>query len=139
MDPKTKRMVISYARRISQSWAPRNIAKDKAKIAPALHRCDKCGNMCYEGESENNYQKYLDQFPDKIILFEPIHMDHIKPVVDINGWTTWEDFFESLFCPEDNFRALCPPCHEIKTSNENSHRPNFKFKRKIAVKRKGKE
>jgi 5-methylcytosine-specific restriction endonuclease McrA len=131
VDAKTKRMIISYARRISSSWPPRRSAKEKAKVAPALHRCTKCGILCYEGESVKTFQKYLSQYgTDNKVLFDGIEMDHISPVVQIGGWTSWDDYFKSLFCDEDNFRALCPPCHSDKTDRENSHREGYKAKRK---------
>jgi 5-methylcytosine-specific restriction endonuclease McrA len=141
MNLKLKRMIISYSRRLSMSWEPRVRCKDKAKVAPALHVCAKCGTLCYEGSSEKNYTQYLAQFPDRLVLFAPIEIDHIKPVVDVYGWTNWEDFFAGLFCDEDNFWALCPKCHSDKTALENSHRPNYKPRRhkSFAKKKKGKK
>jgi len=130
MNTATKRMIMGYARRISSSWPPKNSAKDKAKVAPALHRCDKCGSLNYEGESQKSFDKYVAQFPESTVNFDGIEMDHIAPVIAITGWTNWDDYFNSLFCPEENFRALCNPCHSLKSINENSHRASHKTKRK---------
>ena len=132
-------MIISYSRRLSLSWEARVACKNEAKVASALHSCAKCGTLCYEGSSEKNYEAYLAQFPDKTVLFAPIEIDHIKPVIDVYGWTNWEDFFNGLFCERDNFWALCPKCHDEKTRLENSHRPNYKPRNKFAKKKKGKK
>lgn len=121
-----KKMIISYARRLSGSWEPKQNAKKKAQIAPALHRCDKCGSYNYEGDSQKNFDKYVKQFPNNLVNFKGIQLDHIQPVVQISGWTSWDHFFESLFCEEDNYRALCVSCHDAKTRNENVHRKSFK-------------
>lgn len=122
MNDKIKRMIIGYARRLSSSWEPRQNAKRKAKIAPALHRCSKCGSLNYEGDSQKTFDKYVQEYPNDKVNFDGIEMDHVIPVVKVTGWTTWEDFFSSLFCDEDNYRALCHSCHIKKSSNENSHR-----------------
>lgn len=122
MNAKIKRMIIGYARKLSGSWEPKQNVKKRAQVAPALHRCSKCGSLNYEGESEKNYQKYVEQFPNDVVNFDGIEMDHIRPVVKITGWTSWEDFFDSLFCDEDGYRPLCHQCHLAKSRSEEVHR-----------------
>jgi hypothetical protein len=128
MNAKIKRMIVGYARRLSGSWEPRNNVKRRAKVAPALHRCAKCGSLNYEGDSVKTFNKYVDQFPNDKVNFDGIEIDHIQPIVKLSGWTNWEDFFSSLFCDEDGLRPLCHDCHSKKTANENSHR-TYKPKR----------
>lgn len=130
MNAKIKRMIIGYARKLSGSWEPKQNVKKRAQVAPALHRCSKCGSLNYEGESEKNYQKYVEQFPNDVVNFDGIEMDHVVPVVKVTGWTSWDHFFESLFCDEDGYRALCSSCHLRKSQNENSHRKSHKAKGK---------
>lgn len=141
MNNRIKRSLISYARRLSLSWEPRKLAKDKCKVAPALHRCSKCGVLCYEGESEKNYDAYVLQYADEVVLFEGIKMDHIAPVVDpASGFEGWDIFFKGLFCDEINYRGLCSPCHDVKSSKENKVRRNTYYNPKsLAGKRKGKK
>lgn len=129
MNSKMKKMIVSYARRLSGSWEPKQNAKRKVKIAPALHRCDKCGSLNYEGESQKTYDKYVSEFPNDKVNFDGIELDHIQPVVQISGWSTWDQFFESLFCDEDGYRALCNFCHQRKTQTENSFRASYKKKK----------
>jgi hypothetical protein len=123
-------MIKGYARRLSSSWPPMLEAKEKLKVAPALHRCSKCDSYNYEGDSHKNYDKYVLQFSDKVVNFDGIEMDHISPIVPVTGWTTWDNFFDNTFCDEINYRGLCNSCHAVKTKNENSHREIHKKKRK---------
>jgi hypothetical protein len=120
---RIKRSLISHARRLSLSWEPRTRAKAQCKVAPALHRCSKCGVLCYEGKSDKNYEAYVEQFSDEVVLFEGIKMDHIQPCIDpVDGFTGWDDFYKGLFCEEINYRGLCSPCHDVKSSQENQIR-----------------
>jgi 4-hydroxyphenylpyruvate dioxygenase-like putative hemolysin len=130
MNGKIKRMIIGYARRLSSAHEPWKNVKDACKVAPALHKCAKCGSLNYDGDSEKSFQKYVEQFPQHKVNFRRIEIDHISPVVKITGWTTWDNFFESLFCDEDGYRPLCRECHNHKTKNENSHRQSHKAKGK---------
>lgn len=128
MNSRIRRSLISYARKLSLSWEPRRIVKDKAKVAPATHECSKCGNWSYGGTSDKNYEELCEQYPDKTILYATIHMDHIVPVVDpATGATSWDDFYDRLFCHQDNFRALCQKCHEDCTKDQNQKRKNVYF------------
>lgn len=140
MNNRIKRSIISHARRLSLSWEPRKIAKDKCKVAPALHRCSKCGILCYEGQSDKNYDDYVEKFAPETILFEGIKMDHIAPVIDpVSGFSGWDKFYEALFCDEINFRGICGPCHDKKTSTEDKVRNTYYNPKNFAGKRKGKK
>lgn len=130
MTGKIRNMIKGYARRLSSSWPPKENVKDAAKVAPALHKCSKCGSLNYEGDSQKNFDKYVAQFPDAVVNFDGIEIDHIVPVIEVTGWTNWNDYFDSLFCPEENLRALCNKCHSAKTLNETSHRTSHNAKRK---------
>jgi hypothetical protein len=130
MNDRIKRQIINYARRLSGSWPPKQNVKKQALVAPALHRCSKCGSLNYEGESERNFQKYVEQFPNDVVNFDGIEMDHVQPVVKLSGWISWEDFFSSLFCDEDGYRALCSVCHREKSRRENSLRPSHRRRKK---------
>ena len=126
MNSRIRRSLISHARRLSLSWEPRTRAKNSCKVDSALHRCTKCGTLCYEGSSDKNYEAYVEKYAPEIVLYEGIKMDHINPVVDpLEGSSTWDNFYENLFCAEDNYRGLCDPCHDTKTSQENKLRNTY--------------
>jgi 5-methylcytosine-specific restriction endonuclease McrA len=125
-----KMRIISAARRLSLGWKPRVVAKNKAKVDKALFKCSKCGSLCYDGKSKDSYANLKAKYPNNNVLFSPPHMDHIIPVVEVTGWTTWDDFFQSLFCGEENFRCLCQPCHSHKTELENHNRKVSKRRKK---------
>lgn len=126
MTGKIRNMIKGYARRLSSSWPPRENVKNAAKVAPALHKCSKCGSLNYEGDSQKNFEKYVKQFPNDVVNFDGIEIDHIAPVIEISGWTTWDAYFDSVFCSEENLRPLCSTCHQRKSNLENAHRASFK-------------
>lgn len=51
-----------------------------------------------------------------------VQVDHIKPIAGVDGFTTWDDFIERLFCSEDNLQVLCVECHAAKTAKEKAKR-----------------
>lgn len=71
--------------------------------------------------------------------FAKVHVDHIKPVVDIDGFPLvtvydddvipddvevdhWSIYINRLFCTIDNLQCLCDECHKRKTDNERKSR-----------------
>lgn len=57
------------------------------------------------------------EFPAK-----EIQVDHIIPVTGPEGFTTWDNYIERLFCSKDNLQAICVGCHKIKSYNETQER-----------------
>lgn len=51
-----------------------------------------------------------------------VQVDHKKPVVGKEGFTTWDKFIGNLFCDKKNFQVLCKDCHKIKTEGERNQR-----------------
>lgn len=51
-----------------------------------------------------------------------MNLDHIIPVTENEGFTTWDKFVDGLFCEEENLWLICIPCHEQKTLQENAER-----------------
>lgn len=49
-------------------------------------------------------------------------VDHIEPVVDITGFTSWDSVIARMFCEISGLQVLCKPCHKIKTQQENAER-----------------
>lgn len=82
-------------------WYPVRHARLKlAKITPNIFKCEICS-----------------------VLTDKVQVDHITPVVDPKtGFTTWDDYFERMFCSVENLQVLCHECHKQKTQAENSVR-----------------
>jgi len=40
-----------------------------------------------------------------------VQVDHIEPVVDSKGFSSWDIFIERLFCEKENLQVLCKACH----------------------------
>jgi hypothetical protein len=118
LDNRTKNRIIKALRTISLSWGPRASAKRKCKVDKGLHKCSKCGTLCYDGKSQKNYQLFVEKYSADNVIFEKIHMDHIDAVVGMDGWKDWNTYVERLFCSEDNFRGLCSACHGTKSKTE---------------------
>lgn len=126
MNSRIRRQLISYARKLSLSWEPRQQAKNECKVDSALHRCSKCGTLCYEGSSEKNYEAFVEKYSPETVLFDGIKLDHINPVVDpLVGFQDWDKFYEGLFCAKDNFRGICSLCHDKKSATENKIRNTY--------------
>ena len=47
-----------------------------------------------------------------------VQVDHIVPVVGSEGFTTWDNYIERMFCDVDNLQVLCTTCHTSKTKEE---------------------
>lgn len=109
---KFQSFIKSILRSGSQRWPPKykvlNEAKRGKKINEATGRmaehyeCAGCGS----------------HFPAKCVV-----VDHILPVVPIDGFTSWDDVIYRMFCPVENLQVLCKECHKnVKTRVENEER-----------------
>lgn len=129
LDSKIKNKIITAVRKINRnSWGPRKAVKNRAKVNKSLFQCEKCECYVYEGTSAVNYFNYIDLYPKKVVKMEKLELDHISPVIEPDkGWQSWDSFMDRLFCPEDNWQALCHDCHKEKTSQETKVRWKHKY------------
>ena len=115
MDTKLKNFAVNLLRRGTYKWKPRGEAKKRFKVkvvefstgrAKCGYRCLKCNDIHASGK---------------------IKMDHKNPVVcPIDGFLGFDVYIERMFCDEENFIALCDPCHDEKTTWERDFRKRAK-------------
>lgn len=67
---------------------------------------------------------------------EDSQMDHIHPVVDVKGFTNWDDYINSLFCSPAGYQTLCRQHHLEKSQKENQQRWKEKSKKKLTKSKK---
>lgn len=79
------------------------------------------------GRLAEHYQcaQCLGLFPASLVV-----VDHINSVVDVTGFSSWDDVIARMFCSADGLQVLCKPCHAIKTKEENAQRREHKKKSK---------
>ena len=51
-----------------------------------------------------------------------VQVDHVKPVVSADGFTTWDAYIDGMFCEKSNLQVLCLACHKVKTLEEKGER-----------------
>lgn len=101
---KDEEWLIKQLRQISISWPPKERCITRAWKGPGKYQCAHC----------------LQFFKDR----HSLKADHVEPVVDpVAGYVGKGTFAERLFVEEDSaWQALCAPCHQIKTNEENAIR-----------------
>lgn len=100
-------MLRQGTRRYPPKFETLNEAKTEKRINPKSKRLAQfylCATCCGE-------------FPAKEVA-----VDHIQSVVGPEGFTTWDEFVNRLFCDKDNLQCLCHSCHKIKTDEEKGER-----------------
>ena len=107
---RKRSFIVSVLRSGTRRWPPKyeclNAAKTEKKINPKSGRLAqhyRCASCLEEFTSTN------------------VEVDHIVPA-RVDGFKTWDDFIERLFCEEDNLQVLCKPCHLIKSKGERAKR-----------------
>ena len=105
--PKSiKTFLTPYLRRASLAWSPRNQALSLARTSRGWYKCAMCS----------------DDFKR-----EEVDIDHVHPVVSLkDGFNSWDEYINSLFCPVDGFQILCKSCHSVKTQLEDTMRMQYK-------------
>lgn len=117
LDSKTKGFINSALRRIF-GWSEQYKACKKRAFRGKVNGDEEV----YECEGCNSFlRKNID---------DKFHVDHINPVVPINGWISdihyASDVISRMFPYLDELQYLCGICHYMKTQIENDERREFK-------------
>jgi hypothetical protein len=107
--------IKSALRRASVRWPPRYETLADAFVGSKInsktgrmakhYRCSKCGF----------------EFPLK-----EVQVNHIEPVVPVEGFDDWDDVIYRMFCEKNGLEVLCVPCHKLVTQEENILRKKHK-------------
>lgn len=108
---RIKSFITSTIRAGFRRWPPKFRVLEKAASGKKINEATGRVAMHYKCASCKGH------FPSK-----DVQVDHKKPVVGPEGFTTWDDFIDRLFCTEENLQVLCKECHSIKTKKETAQR-----------------
>ena len=62
-------------------------------------------------------------------MSKDVLMDHINPVIPLEGWDDFDGYIDRMFCDESGFQCLCKDCHDAKTREEKEIRMKFRKKK----------
>jgi len=111
-----KTWIMAGLRRMSYRWPPKNEAERAARVDRGLYQCATCKGSFKAGEYD---------------------IDHIVPLISVkDGYTSWDEVINNLFCDKAGFQILCKDCHSLKSNLEDNLRAGYAAKRKEEKKKK---
>lgn len=113
MPKSLKSWLVPRLRRLSMAWPGKTIARDRAKIYVQQGHY-KNGNPIIR-----RYYVCANEYCGLLVDENGGSMDHIKPVIDLDGFENWDAYILSLFCDPNHYQHLCNICHSEKTTKEN--------------------
>ena len=132
MKKKSLKSVVPVAkiknnlRRIHMHCPYRTKAKNRSKIDSALYKCEgeDCKIAIYEGTSDKNYFKLVEQYKDQFeVIRAKIELDHKSPVIEPKkGFGNWHEYIHALWVDDSGYQCLCRDCHAEKTAKEAGER-----------------
>ena len=112
-----KSRIISALRQASRWRKPKQEAIARARVGRGKYKCEQCWTV---------WPLTLPPEAWKKKKRKNIQADHIREVVPVTGFTTYDNWIERCFVWADWFEALCHQCHYIKTQQENKQRRAIK-------------
>lgn len=99
-------------------WAPISDVFKAARVERGKYLCA-------------GYEREPHVVPVTVDKKKAVYVDHISPIVGDEGFTTWDDFINNLFCDSSNLQVLCKNCHDLKSKAERTTRNNKKKEESI--------
>lgn len=110
-----------HLRRLSYQRKEYTEAKNRAKVGPAIFKCEQCSQLMYDGKSQKSFDKNKEEYDN--LIWETPELDHVESVVDVDkGWQGWDVYIERLFCGPDELSVLCKACHKGVSRGEMNER-----------------
>lgn len=102
-------------RSASVKWPPRYTTLHDACVGTRVNR--KTGRMA----KHYRCSRCQGDFPGK-----DVEVNHITPVVPVDGFDSWDGVIKRMFCEKDGLELVCKPCHKEITAEENNKRKKAK-------------
>jgi len=118
-EAQLKARIMSFLRKGSLYWMPKQECAKQAKNGFILNPKTGRQNMAYECcECKKLFSK------------NDIKIDHIEPVVPLDGWgdqttflgVNWSEYIERMFVEINGLQAVCVADHKVITDAENKER-----------------
>ena len=118
-EARYRTFVKGNLRQATRKWKPIQDCLRNARVRRGWYICAGCGG----------------EVPATIVVgrkrVKNILVDHIKPIIPVEGWVSWDDCIENMFSELDNLQALCHECHVGgKCSEEAAERAYYKARAK---------
>ena len=119
---------------------PKN-PKERNLIKGAIRRVFSRSDLRREALSNSHVKGYHDPERKRVTkwgkctecqLMVPLYqmdIDHKIPVVPINSSLeemTWDELVDRIWCDINNLKAICKPCHKLKSALETKERRRIK-------------
>lgn len=106
-EAKFNNFIRNQLRSATRKWEPIQNAKKKAQVERGIYHCAGC-NQNVPVTIKNGKKRVQNVF-----------VDHIEPIVDPDeGFVSFDQFIDRMFCEEDNLQLLCGECHDKKSLDE---------------------
>ena len=117
--------IIAALRRVARFHPMLTQIKRLSALAPSVYLCNGCEYPIATKED-------VTHVPQDKMFFEKVHVDHVEPVVPVEGRTTWDEYIRRLFPASiKDYQILCESCHYIKTQIENGERREYKKQKEL--------
>ena len=110
-DARRHSFIVSVLRSGTRRWPPKFETLNEAKTEKKINK--KTGRLAQHYKCA----QCKEDFPAK-----EVSVDHKKPVIGKEGFTTWDAFIDNMFCDKSNLQVLCKTDHDLKTKKETSVR-----------------
>jgi 5-methylcytosine-specific restriction endonuclease McrA len=110
-EARVRSFITTGLRQMSRRWPPKYETLAEAYIETKKNK--KTGRLA---------KHYKCNACNELFPGSEIQIDHILPVVEVTGFTTWDSFISRLFCGKENLQAICKTCHLVKTKQEKEQR-----------------
>lgn len=106
---RKRSFITSQLRNGFQKWPPKFDVLRNSSIDKSHFRCEGYKKRWHKAK------KTIDRKNNRFV-------DHIDPVVPIEGFNSWDDYIARMFVEEEGLQVLCKECHDKKTKDENERR-----------------
>ena len=119
-ESKFNTFIRNQLRQATRKWSPIIETKKGALVSRGVYRCNGCGE---------NVPVSIRVGPKRV---NNVFVDHIEPIVDpVEGFTTFDNYIDRMFCEKDNLQLLCGECHDEKSLAERALRAETRQKAKL--------
>lgn len=104
---------------MTSKWSPIQETMKEARVSRGLYRCAGC---------EEDVPVTLSKDGKRV---KNVFVDHIDPVISVEeGFVSWDETINRLFCEKDNLRVLCHDCHSAATNQQRAEYAEWRSIRK---------